>query len=331
MEFLMDNLRAIASIRNPVLDFFFEVYTYLGDEITFLIVSMVFFWCINKRTGYFVLISGLFGIVVNQFMKITFRIPRPWAYDPNFPIVESAREAASGYSFPSGHTQCAAGTFGVIAATRPTRVKGIVCTVIILLVAFSRMYLGVHTLLDVVVSLFIALGIILLMRPVFADEDRFLRFMPAVCIVSVALSLGLLVYMLILSGDSTLDPVNHAGGLKNACTMFGCTLGLAPVYYIDKKFTKFDTRAPWYIQIVKVAVGFGCVILIKSGLSSPLIALFGNEYVARVVRYLLIVLVAGVLWPMFFRRLSAIRCAPLDRFGEKLRALFSRRKSVKDE
>ena len=111
----MPFLYFLRDIANPVLDFIFAIVTYLGDETAFLVVAIFVFWCVNKREGYYVLIVGLVGTVANQFMKLLFRVPRPWVLDPNFQIVEDAREAAGGYSFPSGHTQNVTGTFGSIA------------------------------------------------------------------------------------------------------------------------------------------------------------------------------------------------------------------------
>ena len=81
MDFLMDMLRAIAEIRNPALDFFFETVTHLGEETVFLVISIIFFWCIDKREGYFILLTGLFGTLINQTAKLAFRIPRPWVID----------------------------------------------------------------------------------------------------------------------------------------------------------------------------------------------------------------------------------------------------------
>jgi hypothetical protein len=43
---------------------------------------------------------------------------------------------------------------------------------------------------------------------------------------------------------------------------------------------------------------------IKAGLSAPLTALFGNEYIARAVRYFLIVIFAGAIWPLTFKKFS---------------------------
>ena len=103
----MQVLYFFESIRNPVLNFLMSLVTRLGEETIFIALAILVFWCFDKKHGYFLITIGFLGTVINQFLKVLFRIPRPWVKDPNFTIVESAREAATGYSFPSGHTQSA--------------------------------------------------------------------------------------------------------------------------------------------------------------------------------------------------------------------------------
>jgi undecaprenyl-diphosphatase len=142
--FSMDILKALASLRNPVLDKLMQGVTYLGEELVFMAVALILFWCVDKWKGYFILAVGFIGTILNQFLKLAFRVPRPWVRDPSFQIVESARNGAGGYSFPSGHTQNAVGTFGGIArGTKKTWLR-VVLIVLSCLIAFSRMYLGVH-------------------------------------------------------------------------------------------------------------------------------------------------------------------------------------------
>ena len=315
-EGCMPFLYFLQSIRNPVLDFIFALITHLGEETFFLAIAILFFWCINKREGYFILITGLLGTIVNQVAKLFFRVPRPWVLDPDFDIVESAREEATGYSFPSGHTQNIAGTYGAITAHNPKRWKTVLCVSIIVLVAFSRMYLGVHTPLDVVVSLLVALGLVLVLRPCFATEESFRKSMPWIVVISVVLSLGFLAYVLSISGDTTLDPNNFNSGMKNACSLLGCTVGLVLVHFVDSKYIKFTTDARWYVQIIKLAIGLVGVLAIKSGLSKPLVALFGNEYIARSVRYFLIVAFAGGVWPLTFKWFSKLRIGFMETFTQ---------------
>ena len=70
-------LRLLESLRTGAGDAFFSAITHLGDEIFFLVIAILFFWCIDKRQGYFILVTGVVGSVINQWLKILCRIPRP--------------------------------------------------------------------------------------------------------------------------------------------------------------------------------------------------------------------------------------------------------------
>ena len=100
------------SIRTPVMDTVMSLITHLGEETFFMLAALLVFWCVDKRRGYYLLTVGFVGTLINQWLKIVCRVPRPWVRDPDFTIVESAQAAAGGYSFPSGHTQCVVGYLG---------------------------------------------------------------------------------------------------------------------------------------------------------------------------------------------------------------------------
>lgn len=318
----MNFLYFLESIRNPVFDFIFSTITHIGEETVFLVLAIFFFWCVGKREGYYILVVGLVGTVINQMLKLIFAIPRPWVKDPSFTVVDSAVEEATGYSFPSGHTQNVTGTFGSIGRYSKRTSVRILTVSVILLVAFSRMYLGVHTPLDVGVSLVIGAALTFLLYPVFKNEERFEKFMPIVISASLLLTAAFMLYFPMFSASADHDAINLASGMKNAYTLTGCTVGLAIVYFVDSIFIKFDTGAAWYAQLIKLVLGLGGVLLIKSGLSAPLVALFGNEYIARMIRYLLIVLFAGIVWPLTFKLFARMRIPALDRFGEKVTSIF---------
>ena len=331
MEFLINIAEAcmpflyfLRDIGNPVFDFFFELITHIGEETVFLVISIVFFWCVNKREGYYILLSGLFGTLINQWAKLACRVPRPWDLVDDFPPIGNSMKEATGYSFPSGHTQNVSTTFGAIAAYNRRRWVTVVCIVIIALVAFSRMYLGVHTPLDVGVSLLVGLIVIVAMRPLFANDEMLKKSLPFIAGAGAILSLGFMIYTLAVGGDPSLDAHNYESALKNSGTLLGCTLGLILVWLADRK-TDFKTNANWYSQVIKAALGFGGVMIIKVGLSTPLVFLcFGNELVARVVRYFLIVAFAGAVWPLTFKWFSTLKIDFMERFTEWVKAKFSK-------
>ena len=189
----MQLLYILEQLRTPAVTKALSALTYFGGVYGFMVLSIIVFWCIDKRCGYFMLSLGFIGTVINQFLKILFRIPRPWVLDPSFEPVESAVADAGGFSFPSGHTQNVFATFGgVFAWTKKVWLK-IVCAVLIVLVAFSRMYLGVHTPLDVGVSVVIGIVLLFVLYPVFRDIDRHPnRFYGFLAVLAVLLAAFLL-------------------------------------------------------------------------------------------------------------------------------------------
>ena len=87
----MQLLYALAELRTPFLDALLGALTNCGGELVFMAAAIIVFWCVSKSCGYYMLTVGFVGTIVNQFLKLVFRIPRPWVKDPDFQIVESAR------------------------------------------------------------------------------------------------------------------------------------------------------------------------------------------------------------------------------------------------
>lgn len=164
-------LHWLENIRLPVLNEIMVLITHLGSEYGFLVIALILFWCVDKRKGYYILSVGFIGTVLNQFLKLTFRVERPWDRDPTLTPLPQAVEGATGFSFPSGHTQNAVGTFGGIAYTVKNRLIRVICLVFVVLIPFSRMYVGVHTPLDVGVAFILAALILLLVRPIVMGKN----------------------------------------------------------------------------------------------------------------------------------------------------------------
>ena len=297
----MEFLYLLEGLRTPLGDAFFSLVTHLGEETLFIVFGLLMFWCIDKWEGYYLLSVGLSGTVVNQFLKLWFRIPRPWVRDPHFTIVESARAEATGYSFPSGHTQSSVGIFGSLARWNRQRWLRVLCILLCVLVPLSRMYLGVHTPADVSVSVLVALVLIFGLYPLIRrsmDDPKTARLLLAGMTVLAAANLAF-VSLYPFPADADISNLEH--GIGNAYKMLGCMLGVWLTYECDLRWTKFDTRAPLLGQLLKLVLGFAILLVVKSGGKAPLQALFANDYLADGLRYLLMVAFAGCIWPLTFR------------------------------
>lgn len=304
----MSVLYWLESIRNPVLDAFMSVITHLGGEAFFMIIALTVFWCFNKKEGYYLLFVGFMGLIANQFLKLLYQIPRPWVKDPSFTIVESARAEATGYSFPSGHTQDIVGTLGGIVRWQKERWLRIVCIVLMTLVAFSRMYLGVHTPMDVAISALVALVLIFVLYPIVqkaADSPKRMYLLLAV------LSVIVLAYIL-YTELTEFTPISTdaagikeelaciADGRKNGYSMLGSLLGFVVGYTIDRKYIRFEEKAPLWMQLGKVAVGMGLLLGIKEGLKACFAAVGFTWVGTNALRYFAVVLFASAVWPWAF-------------------------------
>ena len=292
----MQFLYYLESIRTPVADAVLSVVTHLGSELVFMVLAVTMYWCVSKSRGLYLLSVGCFGTTVNQFLKITFRVPRPWVKDPNFTIVESARADATGYSFPSGHTQNAVGTFGCLARTAKSVRFRDLCIVLAVLVSFSRLYLGVHTPLDVGVSAIIAAAMVFGMYPLFRDLDE--KPMKAIWILAAMglVNVLFLLYATLWSFPADADAELLAHGVENAAKLTGALAGMAVGYWVDLKKIRFDTKAPLLGQILKVVLGLAGLLLFKEGLKP----LLGSSLWSGVIRYGLMTFFAAGIWPMTF-------------------------------
>ena len=302
----MDFLKLLEGIRFPLLDKLMQGVTFLGEETVFMAVAILLFWCVDKWRGYYILSVGFVGTVLNQWMKLIFRIPRPWVKDPSFTVVESAKSGATGYSCPSGHTQNAVGTFCGIGRTTKRNWLRWCMIVLALLVGFSRMYLGAHFPSDVGGAMGMAVILVISLEPVLRRAKESPRYMYGFLGCMTLLALAYLAFLLFWDFPAevhVIDPVtqisNYNEGLKNAYTLLGCLLGLIVAYTADRK-TNFSEQAPLLGQICKAVLGIAILLGIRVALKK-LFGLISDDYAWNALRYFCMVVFAGAVWPLTFK------------------------------
>ena len=312
----MEFLYLLESIRNPALDAFFSAITHLGSETLFLAIAIITFWCFSKKAGYYLMITGFFGTLLNQFLKLVCQVPRPWVRDPNFTIVESARADATGYSFPSGHTQSVMAALGCPARSFKNTAFRIVCIVLIALTALSRMYLGVHTPADVGVSLLIGAVLLFGLYPLFEKSDEKPAILYILTGILTACALAYIIFVEVYPWPADTDSYNLEHGIKNGYLLFGCGCALLVSIYVETRYIRFDPKAPVWAQILKTVLGLAIVLALKAGLKPILNPIFGGHIAATALRYFLLVIFAACVWPLTFPWFA--KGCPMSRKVKKL-------------
>ena len=301
----MEFLRLLEGLRTPLLDSIMLFITRFGEETVFMLVAMFVLWCVNKYEGYYLLFVGFLGTQINQLLKVTFRIERPWVRDPSFNAVEAAIPEATGYSFPSGHTQSSVGTFLSLAIWNKNKILRVICIALCILVPFSRMYLGVHTPADVLVSVGIAVLLSFALYPLInriKDNPKGMRILISVmllwCVAQV-------LFMEFFPFPKSADTEQLFSGLKNAYKMLGAVAAVFVVYELDLRYIKFETKAVWWAQALKLVLGIAFTLLVKL-LCYEIFEFIPSEAVSRAFSYFIMVIFAGAVWPMTFKFFSRL-------------------------
>ena len=222
----MELLRFIESIRTPFLDTLIGLITRLGEETIGIVLLCLVFWCVSKKIAYVIGVAFFLSSLTVQGMKICFRIERPWVIDPTFEPVPGAKEYATGYAFPSGHTQSAAAFYGALGSQVKPMVFKIILFAIPVLVAFSRLYLGVHTLQDVLVSLVITFLLIWLTCKIITSDVESKKKELAISLFMILYAVSVIIIAITMYSNGTIEDRYIADCLKAAGACIGFAVGM---------------------------------------------------------------------------------------------------------
>ena len=285
---------------------FFTLYTD-GSVAATLFLSAIIFWCVDKKTGKFLFLVMAFSRICNQILKNTFCVYRPWILDSSVHPTPSAMNEASSYSFPSGHTNAATASYGGIAYRYGKKFPLIAffCTVTILLTAFSRNFLGVHTPQDVLVSMLVTALVIICADKImkFIDGDNYKEtFLTIAGIIFAAIVTA---YFMLksypidyLNGKVIVEPIN---AINDAIGRVGTFAGILIGLELERRFVKFKTNVKFSTKIFRIIVGV-VFILATNFLLVPAVKFLAFTTLAKFLRRFLTYFVIIFLVPFVFAK-----------------------------
>jgi undecaprenyl-diphosphatase len=234
-----------------------------------------------------------------QGLKITFRIPRPWVRSELLHPVKSVIDTATGYSFPSGHTQSATAFFGMNALLTKKVVLRIACFFMILGVALSRMYLGLHTLQDVATSAILTIIITVIVFQI--SKTKFTNRIRKIVAIGISLgSVTLLTYSLTLYHQGMIELAYATDSCNSACAGLALALG----WYLESSYIQFSVKTQDRgLQILKYVIG----IVITVSLKFTLGALLGSTILGKGILNFILILWIMVLYPLIIKKVFYVR------------------------
>jgi membrane-associated phospholipid phosphatase len=294
----------------------FEVFTFLGNEMFFLLLLPFVYWCLDRRTGARLTVLFLLSAYFNGFTKLLFDLPRPIDAAADrmahlFPQgIEAAREAydATSTGFPSGHTQNAVTVWGYLASRlfpkdrpaveatgvlRPVLLAG--AALLIVMVPLSRVYLGVHYPHDLAGGYLLGAALLALFLWLQPRTEQWLADRSLTQQVALVAALPLVLLL----------AVHDEGTVTAAATLFGMGMGFA----LERRWVGFEVgqgqaeRSGWRVAM-RYAVGMAVMFVLYAGLKPAFAALNpATEFAVlslRFVRYTLMGLWGGLGGPWLF-------------------------------
>ena len=295
----LEFLKQLQAIRTRAGEDFFFGVTLGGEGFWLLAVLGILFWVLGPRLAYRAGFALAVGDLLAGVIKSVVCLPRPWVRDPSIVPMKAAQFGAWGFSFPSGHVANTTLLWGGVAAAVRKGWMWIGVVIWIGLVAFSRMYLGVHTPLDVAGSLVLAIPVVWGMGRLYDWTEQ--KSSHAWWVVA-----GVVLVAVATWGFVSLKPMpegTEAGFAKDAFRAVAALAGFFGAWFVERKWIRYDPARLGGYRIVAVVVGLLVLSLLLSNLRRLLAPFLGGDgaaYVAAAANPVWIF----VVWPLLLKGLE---------------------------
>ena len=284
--FELQFLKWLESIRTGFLTALFEGITILGEETLIILLVVALWFAVDGKLAQKVFFVTICSTGLNGVVKNIAQVPRP--FDKG--ITPVRQETATGYSFPSGHTQNFATVSTFFAIKFKKQWFTILVSILIAMVAFSRLYLGVHYPSDVIVGVVFGVGMAFLGNYLFDHTKDVKKLYVAVLLVFVPF----IVYFLIVAHERFADFFK----------VFGMMGGLTLIGFLDEKTKPLSYDVPWWKKLIRIVIGVAVAFALKEGLKALKMGGLHVELLVDIVRYFAVVLAVGYLCPLFFKKIK---------------------------
>ena len=315
MEFDIQYLLMLQDLRNATGGIFDELFNALSKIAVDIMVFLPYLilWGYDKDWGYRFVATDWAAELLNGLIKLTVCAYRPWIRSSLIEPAGDSKVAATGYSFPSGHTTKATAMYGTVAIWqyKKKRWLAILCLVILILTAFSRNFLGVHTPQDVAVGLISTVILVILIGWIGNKLRGNTVLQDRMTIVGIIFVIIAMIYILVkpypmdyVDGVLLVDPVKMMKDTFSGCGGF---LGLLVGAYIDRHYTHYEIPKGATNLPLLTGIGLGIIFSWKQYLQgATLVVIFGKNW-GNFISGFLMVIFALVIWPLVIKKYAIIK------------------------
>ena len=291
---------------------FMSKMTFLGELNSTLVVMALLYWCVSKELGAYLLMGWSGNRLVNGALKVTVCAYRPWIRDARILPYGNSMTTATGYSFPSGHTMNGATVFGGGAMRRelPGLLR-VTLGIIVALIAFSRIFLGVHTPQDVLVGAVVGLLVMFLTLQLMRwtashPEKDWIVVCIGICLgAAVALYAALKRYPTDYDAEGKLI-VDGAKMANDTFKGIGYCAAILVGWMMERRFVGFSTDVSMPQKLTRAVVGMLGYYLI-SLILSPLVKAWLPGFAGTTISCFIQMFYVAFLFPLCAKALEQKR------------------------
>ena len=283
----LEILKWLEGLRTSFLNVLFESITLLGEETLIILLVVALWFAVDKKLAQQVFFVTATSLSVNGIIKNFAQVPRPFTKGISCVRVDTA----TGYSFPSGHTQGFA-TWSSFFAIKVKKIwLSVLVGVLITLVAVSRLYLGAHYPSDVIVAVVLGVSLSAFGNYLFVKvKDTKKLYLGTFLIMTPFIA-----YFLYVA-----DPL-----FADLFKTFGMIGGMVVVSFLDEKTEPLSYEVAWWKKVIRIVLGVVIAVALKEVIKRMnVFEVMPISLFIDAIRYFVVVMAVGVLCPLLFKKIK---------------------------
>ena len=291
-NFEIELLNKIRENVSPFFESLFNFFTNFGGQEILILVIIVIYFVFSKKIGQQLGYTIFLSLLVNNTLKVIVDRVRPFNHPKaTYTVDEDVMAHATGMSFPSGHAQNSSVTYFSVAMNYKQKKIWLIASIIVILVALSRVVLGVHYPSDVIVAVLLGLGFAIVGTKL---HEKYATTLKGKMILYITTAAIFLPFILIYFSKINTNYI----GYKDLFTIYSFYLGFILAVYLENRFVDFNEDIHLKYRIIRAVIAVVIILSLMLGLEF----IFPKDNIFfDMIRYFSLSFVGLGIYPIVFK------------------------------